>query len=91
MNETGNAKAERSRRQYMVAIDGSLALVVVLLVVQVWLLTASLEAYLSGHHESALPGAIFSGLLFAGVSSLYLFVRRLEHQARKKTFSILPH
>lgn len=74
-----------SRRQYMVAIDGSLALTAILLIVQMWLLTASLEAYLSGHRESALPGAIFSGLLFAGNAGLYLFVRKLERQAKKRS------
>lgn len=73
-----------TRHQYLVAIDGALALTVVLLVVQMWLLTASLEAYLSGDRESAIPGAIFSGLLFAGNGGLYLFVRKLERQARKK-------
>jgi hypothetical protein len=29
----------------------------VLLVVQMWLLTATLETYLAGHHEAAVPGA----------------------------------
>lgn len=77
-------KRNNSRHREMVVIDGAFALIVVLLVVQMWLLTASLEAYLSGHHESALPGAIFSGFLFAGVLCLYLFVKRLEFNARKK-------
>lgn len=78
---TSKGDKRRKRHQYLVAIDGSLALMIVLLVVQMWLLTASLEAYLAGHHESALPGAIFSGLLFAGTAGLYLFVRGLERQA----------
>lgn len=73
-----------SRHQYLVAIDGSLALTVVLLIVQMWLLTASLEAHLSGDRDSAVPGAIFSGVLFFGNLGLYLFVRRLERDARKK-------
>jgi hypothetical protein len=73
-----------SRHQFLVAIDGSLALTVILLIVQMWLLTASLEAYLSGDRDSAVPGAIFSGTLFAGNLALYLFVRKLERQARKK-------
>ncbi|MBX9692742.1 MAG: hypothetical protein K2Z81_10185, partial [Cyanobacteria bacterium] len=77
MSEFDKRKSGRLRHQEMVVIDGSFALIVVLLVVQMWLLTASLEAYLSAHHESALPGAIFSGFLFAGVLALYLFVKRL--------------
>ncbi len=74
----------RSRRQYLVAIDGALALTAILLVVQMWLLTASLEACLSGFRNSALPGAIFSGLLCAGTTGLYIFVRKLERQAKDR-------
>ena len=81
---TEDSKNGRLRHQHLVVIDGAFALIVVLLVVQMWLLTASLEAYLSGHHESALPGAIFSALLFSSVIGLYLFVKRLEIRARNK-------
>jgi len=84
MNDPQTTRKHGYRRQYMVAIDGSLALTAVLVVVQMWLLTASLEAYLSGHREAAIPGAIFSGLLFAGAGGLYLFVRKLERDAKKK-------
>ncbi|MBX9880158.1 MAG: hypothetical protein K2Y22_16990 [Candidatus Obscuribacterales bacterium] len=84
MSKDNLEKRTLSRHQYMVAIDGSFAIIVVLLVVQMWLLTASLEAYLSGHHDAAIPGAIFSGLLFTGVLSLYFFVRRLERHAKTK-------
>lgn len=73
-----------SRHQYLATIDGSLALTSILIIVQMWLLTASLEAYLSGHHQSALPGAIFSGLLFAGTAGLYLLVRKPERHGRNK-------
>lgn len=84
MTDREEKNIPRTRRQYLVAIDGSLALISVLVVVQMWLLTASLEAYLSGHHDKAIPGAIFSGILFAAVASLYTFVRRLEKQSRHK-------
>lgn len=86
MNNHQHDTRSRSRRQYMVAIDGALALNAILVIVQMWLLTASLEAYLSGHKDSALPGAVFSGLLFAGTMGLYIFVRRLERQAKDKGF-----
>lgn len=74
----------RARHQYLVAIDGALALTAVLLIVQMWLLTASLEAHLGGNLNSAWPGVIFSALLFSGNAGLYLFVRNLERQARNK-------
>jgi hypothetical protein len=60
------------------AIDGALALLTVLLVVQMWLLTATLEADLAGHHEAALPGAVLSGLLFAACLALGLLAERVH-------------
>ncbi len=67
----------------LTAIDGAMALNILLLLVQVWLLTATLEAYLDGHQETALPGAIVSGLLFLACLALYLFVDRLDAESRK--------
>ena len=68
----------------LTAIDGAMALIVILLMVQIWLLSATLDAYLSGHREVALPGAIVSGILFAACAGLYWFVRRLEEGAKDR-------
>jgi hypothetical protein len=68
----------------LTAIDGALALVAVLLIVQMWLLTATLEAYLAGHHEVALPGALVSVLLFAACAGLYVFVDRIDAEVRRR-------
>ena len=67
----------------LTAIDGAIALIAVLLVVQMWLLTATLEAFLAGHRGPALPAAIVSGLLFAASFGLYLFVERIDRSARR--------
>jgi hypothetical protein len=72
-----------SRPRALTAIDGALALVAVLLVVQMWLLTATLETYLAGHHEAAVAGAIVSALLFAACLGLYLFVLRVDAEVRR--------
>ncbi len=66
----------------LTAIDGAMALIVLLLVVQMWLLSATLDAYLAGHGDAALPGAIISGVLFLACGGLYLFVSRLEKLRR---------
>jgi len=71
-----------TRRRGLTAIDGALALITILLVVQMWLLTATLESYLAGHHEVVLPGAIVSGVLFLICAGLYLFIRRVDAEAR---------
>ena len=68
----------------LTALDGALALIAVLLVVQMWLLTATLEAYLAGHHEVALPGALVSLVLFAACAALYLFVGRIDAEVRRR-------
>jgi predicted Co/Zn/Cd cation transporter (cation efflux family) len=69
------------------AIDGAIALIVILLIVQMWWLTASLEAYLSGHHESALPAAIVSGVLFIICLLLFLFIRRVDREVRGRAMA----
>ena len=68
----------------LTAIDGALALIALLLIVQMWLLTATLESYLAGHHEVVLPAAIISGLFFLVSAGLYLFVRRVDAEARHR-------
>ena len=67
----------------LTAIDGAMVLIVVLLIVQIWLLSATLESFLAGHREAAIPGAIISGLLFLACLGLYLFVDRIDSEVRK--------
>ncbi|HLK61992.1 MAG TPA: DUF6755 family protein [Bryobacteraceae bacterium] len=67
----------------LTAIDGAIMLIAILLIVQIWLLSATLESYLAGHHEAALPGVILSGILFAACLALYRFVDRIDSDLRK--------
>ena len=62
----------------LAAINAIMALIVILLVIQIWLLSATLDAFLAGHTETALPGAIVSGVLCAVCLGLYRFVRRVD-------------
>lgn len=71
-----------NQRRGLVAIDGAMALIVILLVVQMWLLSATLETYLAGHTSAVVPAAIFSGLLFSGCLALNLFVDRVDEGSR---------
>jgi len=78
------ANLERSKqRRGLVAINGAMALIVILLMVQIWLLSATLEAFLAGHAGAVLPAAIFSGLVFLGCMALDLFVMRVDQESRK--------
>ena len=69
-------------RRSVTAINGALALIAILLVIQMWLLTATLESFLAGHHEGALPAMIVSGLLFLGCLGLYVFVEGVDRGKR---------
>jgi hypothetical protein len=71
------------QRRGLVAIDGAMALIVILLVVQIWLLSATLETFLAGHSGAVVPAAIFSGLIFSGCLALDFFVTRVDQESRK--------
>jgi hypothetical protein len=70
------------RRRALTALDGAIALLVVIVLGQMWVLGASLESFLAGHHDSALAGAIASAVLFAGSFGMFLFIRRLDRPGR---------
>jgi hypothetical protein len=76
-----NSKPPQKRG--LTAIDGAMSLIVILLIVQIWLLSATLESYLAGHREAALPGAIISAILFAACLALYRFVDRIDSEVRR--------
>ena len=67
----------------LTAIDGAMVLIVILLIVQIWLLSATLESYLAGHREAAAPGAIISALLFAACLALYRLVDKIDSEIRR--------
>jgi hypothetical protein len=66
------------------AIGAAMAIIAVLLIVQMWLLTATLEAYLAGDAAAPLPAAIVSGILFAACAALYLFIHRINASVEKR-------
>ena len=59
------ACSDPARRRRRVAIDAAMVMVILVLMVQMWLLTATLESYLAGHHGVALPALLSSAALFA--------------------------
>lgn len=73
----------RPANRSLTAIDGAIALIAVLLIVQMWLLTATLEAFLAGHHDAALPAAIVSAVLFGACFALYVFINRADRASRQ--------
>lgn len=70
-----NASERRRRR---VAIEAVMGCVIIVLIVQMWLLTATLESYLAGHRSVAGVAFAVSGSLFLLCGALYLLVARLD-------------
>jgi hypothetical protein len=66
----------------LTTIAGAMALITVLLIVQIWLLSAALESFLGGNRHTALPAAIFSGVMFLICLGLYAFVDRVDSEVR---------
>ena len=67
-----------ARRKRRAAVDAAMLFVVVLLAVQMWLLTATLESYLAGHAGVALPAMLLSGIFCLACFAIYRFVVRLD-------------
>lgn len=59
----GRNRFERSQR--MAVVNGILLVVIVLVVLQLWLLTATMNAYLGGDTTVAIPAAIASAVCLA--------------------------
>ena len=57
-------------------------MIVILLVVQVWLLMASVESWLAGHRQVVLPAMLLSGFLFAGCMGVLALAHRADRTAR---------
>jgi len=70
-------------RKGLTAINGANALIAVLVIVQMWLVSAALESALAGRDDTALPAAIVSGVLFAGSFLLIRFVSRVDREMRR--------
>ncbi len=73
------------RNRGLTSIAGAMALIAVLLIVKIWLLSAALESFLAGNHKSAMPAAVFSGLMLLACLGLYAFVDRVDSQTRSSS------
>lgn len=87
MSGTGDGRPASGRmvalRRGLTAIDGATGLIAVLLITQMWLLTATLQLHLAGFRDVALPAAILSALLFAGCFALHLFIDGIDRRLRR--------
>jgi hypothetical protein len=67
-----------TRSQRTPIIQGMLAFVLILVVLQLWLLTATMNAYLGGDDAVVWPAAVASLFCFGLCAGLLGYLRRLE-------------
>lgn len=75
-----NRQARRpfTRDQRMIIINGMLAFVLIVVVMQLWLLTATMNAWLGGDESIVWPGLLVSAAGLALNGGLLIFLRRLD-------------
>ena len=69
-----------SRQQKMTIVFGILSIVLIIVVLQLWLLTATMNAYLAGQDRVILPAAIASLVCFALNAGLLSYIYRMERR-----------
>ena len=75
---TGSARRPFSREQRTTIISGMLVFVLVVVILQLWLLTATMNAWLGGDDSIVWPGlAVSAGGLALNIG-LFGYLRRLE-------------
>jgi len=66
------------RGQKMTIINGITCLLLILIILQLWLLTATMNAFMGGDEAVILPAALASLVCFALNAGLLTYVYRLE-------------
>jgi hypothetical protein len=72
------AKRPFSREQRMTVIHGMLVFVLIIIVLQLWLLTATMNAWLGGDDSIVWPAAAASGGCLALNVGLFRYLVRIE-------------
>lgn len=73
-------KRTLSRQQKMTIVFGILSIVLIIVVLQLWLLTATMNAYLAGQDRVILPAAIASLVCFALNAGLLSYIYKMERR-----------
>ncbi|MGN6184025.1 MAG: DUF6755 family protein [Thermoanaerobaculia bacterium] len=69
-----------SRKQKTTMIFGILAIVVTMVMLQLWLLTATMNAFLAGQERVIIPAAIASIVCFAFNTALLSYIYKMERR-----------
>lgn len=75
---SASARRPFSRDQRVTIINGMLVFVLIIVVLQLWLLTATMNAWLGGDDAIVWPGALVSAAGLALNVGLLAYLRRVE-------------
>ncbi len=76
-------KQQFTRNQRSTIIYGILCMVLLLVIMQLWLLSATMNAYLGGDESVIWPAAIASTICFAFNARLLYFVRSMREPSKR--------
>ena len=77
------AKRPFSRDQRTTIVNGMLVFVLIVVIMQLWLLTATMNAWLGGDDSLVWPGVLVSTAGLALNVGLLVYLRRLERAATR--------
>jgi hypothetical protein len=69
-----------SRQQKTTIVFGILSIVLMMVVLQLWLLTATMNAFLAGQERVIIPAAVASIICFALNAGLLSYIYRMERR-----------
>ncbi len=67
-----------ARQQRLTILSGISAFQMIIVLLQLWLFTTTMETFLAGHQETALPAALASLACFLLNGGLFFYLRSLE-------------
>ncbi len=79
-----SARRPFGRDQRAIIINGMLAFVLIVALLQLWLLTATMNAWLGGDDSIVWPAALASAAGLALNAGLLVYLRRIERTRRSK-------
>lgn len=69
-----------SRQQKMTIVYGIMCIVLMIVILQLWLLTATMNAFLGGEQSAIVPAAIVSLICLGLNSGLLFYIYRMERR-----------
>jgi uncharacterized protein DUF6755 len=79
---TGSVKRPFSRDQRATIVSGMLVFVLIVVILQLWLITATMNAWLGGDDSVVWPAATVSAIGLSLNLGLLIYLRRIERTRR---------